>query len=264
MRPEDFERLREHSLFADISAGAMATLGQGALLQRFPRGTVLFEQGDGPDFLHVLIDGSVELIGVAAGMRETVVEIIEPVDAFISAAVLTGQPYLMTARVVHPARLLLLPADAFRAAIVGDPTLAVTMLSSLSRQYRMLVRQITSLKLRTSTQRLACYLLTLTSQPDGTATFELPYDKRRIAARLGMSPENLSRAFAALRPFGVEVQGNRVTLQNIVGFQQQCEIDHLIDEVECPRSVGADGTASAPVTGASADADRARRGAGSS
>lgn len=255
MRPEDFERLREHSLFADISAGAMATLGQGALLQRFPRGTVLFEQGDGADFLHVLMDGSVELIGATAGQRETVVEIIEPVDAFILAAVLTGQPYLMTARVVHPARLLLLPAAAFREAIEVDPGLAVTMLSSLSRQYRMLVRQITNLKLRTSTQRLACYLLTLTSQQDGTATFELPYDKRRIAARLGMSPENLSRAFATLRPMGVEVHGNRVTLQDIVSFRQQCEVDHLIDGVECPRAAAAHATTSALMAGA----DSARR-----
>ncbi len=43
----------------------------------------------------------------------------------------------------------------------------------------------------------------------------LPFDKRLLAARLGCRQENLSRAFAALRGFGVETHGARVILHDI-------------------------------------------------
>lgn len=41
---------------------------------------------------------------------------------------------------------------------------------------------------------------------------EIPVEKRILASRLGMTPENLSRAFAALRSYGVKVDGARVEI----------------------------------------------------
>ena len=41
----------------------------------------------------------------------------------------------------------------------------------------------------------------------GPARFILPFEKRMLAARIGCSQENLSRAFATLRRVGVENSG---------------------------------------------------------
>ena len=49
-------------------------------------------------------------------------------------------------------------------------------------------------------------------RPGRTGTFDLPTEKRLLASLLGMTPENLSRAFAALRPYGVTVNAARVTI----------------------------------------------------
>jgi CRP/FNR family transcriptional activator FtrB len=38
---------------------------------------------------------------------------------------------------------------------------------------------------------------------ESPARIVLPFEKRRLAAKVGCSEENLSRAFSALRPFGV-------------------------------------------------------------
>ncbi len=70
--------------------------------------------------------------------------------------------------------------------------------------------------MRTTAQRLGCYLLELTQEPtENAVTFRLPFDKRLLAAKLGCRQENLSRAFAALRNLGVETHGARVTLHDI-------------------------------------------------
>lgn len=232
MNKEDVDTLTRVSLFRDVPRASLEAITHGALLQRFPKGTALFEQGRIPDFLHVLLEGSVELIGVADDGRQSVVEIVHPIDSFILAAVLTGTPYLMAARVVDPARILLIPAAALRTEIARSPALALTMMASLARQFRMMVRQIKNLKLRTSTQRLGCYLLTLSDEHGVAEEFALPYDKRRIAARLGMTPENLSRAFAALRELGVTTRGNRVRCADLVALRAECRLDRLIDFTE--------------------------------
>ena len=151
MQPEDYERLRDVTLFSELSEETLGALTKGAFLQRFPSQTVLFSQGDLPDFLYVLLEGSVQFTGTAPDERETVVEILKPIDSFMPAAVLTNTPYLVSAKVVHPARILMVPAAAVHQAIAHDANMSLAMLASLSRQYRALLRQVKDLKLRTST-----------------------------------------------------------------------------------------------------------------
>jgi CRP/FNR family transcriptional regulator, transcriptional activator FtrB len=229
MQQQDFARLRQVGLFADLPADTLHAVTDAALLQRFPSQTVLFRQGDTPDFLHILLEGSVQLVGTSLDQRETVVEILMPVDAFMPAAVLTETPYLVSAKVVRAARILMLPAPALREKIAQDAKLAVVMATSLSRQYRALLRQVKDLKLRTSTQRLGCHLLALAGQNGNEGLIELPHDKRLIAARLGMTPESLSRAFSALRKLGVEVHGHRIRLNDVARLREECLPDQFID-----------------------------------
>ena len=68
--------------------------------------SLLFNQAEIPAFAQFLLAGSVELLGVR-GQVETLVELVQPVDLIIPAAVIGGQPYLMRARVYEEAHLLL-------------------------------------------------------------------------------------------------------------------------------------------------------------
>ena len=90
------------------------------------------------------------------------------------------------------------------------------LLRSVSRDFGTMVQQVRDLKLRTTAQRLGCYLLARVKDPDAAkADFRLPFDKGLLAARLGCRQENLSRAFATLRDHGVETHGSRVILHDI-------------------------------------------------
>lgn len=232
MHPEDFKKLRQVSLFEDISADTLQRLVEDAFLQRFPSQTILFRQGELPDFLHVLLEGSLQLTATSYDQHETVVEILEPVETFVPAAVLTNTVYLVSAKIVRAARILMLPASALRESLARDPNLALAIIGSLSRQYRAMLKQVKNLKLRTSTQRLAGYLLELAAENGSESTVELPHDKRLIAARLGMTPESLSRAFSTLRKLGVEVHGHRVQMLDASKLRRYCPPDQLIDRRE--------------------------------
>ena len=75
MRPIEIEPVRRLSLFRDIEPENFGTLVKQALVQRFPARTELFHEGELPDFLHVVIDGSVELYG-SLHDRETAVALL--------------------------------------------------------------------------------------------------------------------------------------------------------------------------------------------
>jgi len=232
MRSRDLEIIRSLPCFEGLDEEQLNTVTTGALLQRFPRETVLFEQGERPDFLHVLVEGSVMLYGSTSDGRETVIEILTPVDTFLLAAALTDTPYLMTAKVLEPSNILMLPARNLREQMAAQPKLALAMLASLASQFRRMVRQVKDLKLRTSTQRLAAFLMHLADPPVDGATFELPVNKQVLASRLGMTPENLSRAFAALADLDIQIKGRTVVIGSIDRLRNYCHPDTLIDDVD--------------------------------
>jgi CRP/FNR family transcriptional activator FtrB len=193
-------------------------------------GEVLSHQGAMPEYLHILLEGQVALTSTAADGTTAVVEVVHPVGHFVLASVLTELPYLMTARTVTRSRLLAIDAAALLRLVASEPSLANTLLRSVSREFRTMVRQVRDLKLRTAAQRLGCYLLARVKDGEAIrAEFRLPFDKGLLAARLGCRQENLSRAFAALRAYGVETHGSRVILHDIPRLKELAAPDDLSD-----------------------------------
>ena len=203
-------------LFERLSASLLERID--AITEQVTAGPdhVLSQQGAMPECLHVLLDGQVALSSTAADGTTALVEVLHPVEHFVMASVLTRLPYLMTARTVTRCRLLAIDASGLMDLVEHEAPLANTLLRSVSREFRTMVRQVRDLKLRTAAQRLGCYLLARVKDGEAVkADFRLPFDKGLLAARLGCRQENLSRAFATLRAYGVETHGGRVILHDI-------------------------------------------------
>lgn len=211
MRIEERPEIARLPLFREMDEAKRERVFAGSFLQVFPPQLTLFELGQHPDFLHVLVDGLVELSATSGG-RDTTMRIVEPVTSFILAAVVNDLPYLMTARTLEPSRILLVPAALVREVIRQDSALMQATMRELALAYRELVRALADMKLRQSAERLGNYLLQEELRQDDGETLQLRAEKRLLASLLGMTPENLSRAFSALAGHGVRVAGSQVTI----------------------------------------------------
>ncbi|MDE0345301.1 MAG: helix-turn-helix domain-containing protein [Boseongicola sp.] len=205
------------------------TLMRGAYVQNFPPRIELIAEGDPSDFLHIVTSGSVDLFSTWNG-RETSMETVCPVSTFILAATIKNAPYLMSARTLEKSRIALIPSQDVRAAFDADQRFARAIVSELAQCYRSVIKAHKNLKLRTSLERLANYLLQQRVHSDDVAEFDLRFEKRRLASMLGMTPENLSRAFKALRPYGVTIEGNRVRIADPEDLVRFAKPDPLIDD----------------------------------
>jgi CRP/FNR family transcriptional regulator, transcriptional activator FtrB len=222
LRPEDRAALARLPLFCDLGSAVLAEITMEASVIKYARNDIIFRQGDAPDALRVVLDGQVGMSGTVADGGETMVEILKAGEMFIAAAVLTQKPFLMSAVALVPSRILALPGERFRRDVRERPDLAYVMLTSLSRHFRSLVREVKDLKLKSAAQRLALYLIGLTARREGSTIVRLPHSKSVIAARVGVRPETLSRAFAHLKGLGVVVDGNAVSMADIPGLRAYC------------------------------------------
>jgi CRP/FNR family transcriptional regulator, transcriptional activator FtrB len=213
MRTADLDHIRQLPLFADIAPAHFDDLVAGAFLQRFPPRVQLIREGDLPDFLHIVVDGLVEVYGTLDD-ADTALGILGANATFIVAAVVRDEVYLTSARTLDTARILMIPAPAVRAVFDVDAAFARAVVGDLAGRYRQLVRDIKGNKLRTGLERLANYIIELQIEQGGKPAVDLPIEKRTLASYLGMAPENLSRALVQLTEHGVEVSGNRITIVN--------------------------------------------------
>lgn len=211
MRAGERPEIAQLPLFAEMNEAQRDRVFAASLLQVFPPQLTLFDVGQKPDFLYVLVDGLVELFTTNAE-RDSTLAIVEPVSSFILAALVTDQPFLMAARTLKPSRVMLIPAGLLREVIKQDGALMQEAMRELAVGYRNMVRALTDMKLRQSTERLGNFLLLESHKRDGAMNLQLRGEKKLLASLLGMTPENLSRAISALSKHGVSVDGGNITI----------------------------------------------------
>jgi CRP-like cAMP-binding protein len=210
-------------LFAALPPGrARRLVGERRPMPLEPRRQI-FAQGDRADAFYVVLDGWVKLYRLTPGGDEAVVGVFTRGESFAEPVMLLGGRYPASAEAASAVRLLEIDAAGFDAAMAEDPSLAVAMLASIVSHADRLAGDIASLKLLPAPRRVAEFLAGQTGAPAGAAAIVLPHDKALLAARLGMTPETLSRAFTALRRLGVEVRRERVSVADVAALRSFAE-----------------------------------------
>jgi CRP/FNR family transcriptional activator FtrB len=224
------DSLRVTPLFRDLDDRVIDRLAIISRIVSVTEDFILCRQGEMAASLFIVLEGQLATSAEAANGTSAVVEVIRPGGAIGLPTLLARLPRPISARAISASRLLSIEAQGLLALVAEEITLVTALLRAEAEDFRALVRQVCDLKLRTTAQRLGCYLLSLS--PDQTANavaLRLPFDKRLLAARLGCRQENLSRAFAALRALGVETHGARVILHDIARLRDYALPDAPFD-----------------------------------
>lgn len=234
MRGADIDVLRQSPLFMDMSEDNFQRLIRPSFVQSFPPRTTLLSEDEPADFLYVVLDGLV-LMSARSVESETVLEILRTGDIFILAAVLNDEICLQSAQTLTGGRVLMIPASLVRGLMSEDVSFMRAIVFETARAYRRLVKELKAQKLRGSVQRLANWIIKESLLNHGADVISIPYEKRTLAAYLGMTPENLSRSFASLSEHGVKVQASLVKITDRQRLMQFATPSRLIDDQEPSR-----------------------------
>ena len=200
-----------------------------ARIRRFPKQTSLFREGEIPNFLHIVVDGMVAVFGAHNG-EETTIEIAGRGSILFLAAAIRNAVHLNSARTLTPSQIVMIPAQIVRDLCDRDAAVARVIIVKLAEHCLSSVRALKNIKLRPSAERLANWILRVDAQQGNQRSIELTFDKRTLASRLGMTPENLSRNLALLSKYGVKSSGRDIVIENPAALERFAKPNALIDD----------------------------------
>lgn len=216
-------------LFCDLDEKSINALLATARRRRFPKQASIVREGAPADFLHIVIEGLVVLFGSHDG-AETTTEIMGPGSVMYLAAVMRNSVYLNSARTLTACRILTIPAQDIHALCEHDHAIARAIINELAERCRCSVRALKNIKLRSSAERLANWILRTGTNQGKDGWIELAFDKRTLASCLGMTPENLSRNLALLAKYGVRNSGPNIVIENASALAEFAKPNALIDD----------------------------------
>ena len=229
MRTHELEQLKSLPLFSEMTAQNLKRLLDAALLQQFPTGVTLLREGEPADFLHVLVDGLVEIYTEQEG-AEWGISLSNPVTTFILAAVVSDQRDLNSARTLADSRVLLIPARHVREAFDQDVAFARIVARELAFAYRAAVKKLKGYMARSSVERLANWILTEAIRDNTPEIVVIPFDRGTLASHIGTTRENLSRNLALLTEHGVRIRGREIVMDRKELLEAFARPQTLIDD----------------------------------
>ena len=194
-----FSRLPQSGLDALAAASRLRDLAEGEALA-----------GEGVSCVFVVVSGEVVIKAGGTASR------LGPGESLGEDVVLGRQPAMASAFASLPSRVLEVPGAAVIDYLEAHFDVAIQLISVLATQLREQVREITDLKMQSTAERLAGFLVGLAGEVTGRAVVRLPCEKRQLADHLGMDPATLSRAFAKLRDKGVSAsRSDKVEISDV-------------------------------------------------
>ena len=215
--------LREFPFFMGVDDATLQRLAAEAKVETHAAGAALFRQGERITTMSFVARGFVKLTRTAASGDETLIGMRTDGASLIEAPVRADETHHYSAEAVGPATALKIPAGRFARLMADNPSLALAALVDAKRTVAELTGEIESLKASSAEHRLVRFLISFCPPEDDHCRFRLPYDKRLVAARLGVTQETLSRSFARLRAYGVRTEARGIGIESVARLRAQFE-----------------------------------------
>jgi CRP/FNR family transcriptional regulator len=192
---DDSRRLLEATgLFDGVNEESYAELMSFSSWCWLANKEVLYRQGDPPEFIFVLAEGSVKLVHRCGGTREHVVRLVTSGEVFAESALFSADEYETNAIALEDSRLLAISARPFVECLRRRPDLAWNVLVRFAKRIDQLVTQTELLATHSAEQKVAAYLLgKYRAAPVGAAAVQSTCRRSDLASMLALAPETLCR-----------------------------------------------------------------------
>jgi CRP/FNR family transcriptional regulator, cyclic AMP receptor protein len=193
------EVLAQTEFFAGASPDALTALTAIARERHLIRGDVLFNEGDEPDALYVVLKGRVAIANQSFDNRESVYALMEPGDLFGEMSMLDNLPRSALARALEPSTVLSIPNGPVLELLQSNPAMLWGVTKLLAGRIRAMDEALSDSVFLDVTGRTAKRLLELA---DGADEFVLPVTQEELAGMVGASRERVNKAIASFIRLG--------------------------------------------------------------
>ena len=211
------EVLARAGIFQGVDPAAVEVLTESLDRVEFPRGTVIFNEGEPGDRLFIVQSGKVKIGRRSPDGRENLLSIFGPSDMFGELSIFDPGPRTSTATCVTDVRAYSMDRTALKEWISQRPEIAEQLLRVVARRLRRTNNLLADLIFTDVPGRVAKALLQLAqrfgSQEAGLLRVTHDLTQEEIAQLVGASRETVNKALADFAARGwLRLEGKSVLI----------------------------------------------------
>jgi CRP/FNR family transcriptional regulator, cyclic AMP receptor protein len=195
--------LREEHLFCNLSVAAVQHLNEIKSTAVYPKGAMLFIEGQQPRGVFVLCSGKVKLSTTSRAGKTIITKLSEAGDVLGLNAVISNRPYEVSAEMMEPGQANFISRESLLQFLKDYGEVALRVAEQLSRNYYTAYEEIRTLGLATSpSEKFAKLLLSWSAKAmrdEGAAQMKLTLTHEEIAEIIGTTRETVSRLFSEFK-----------------------------------------------------------------
>jgi len=220
--------VREERVFCNLPPRAVQKLAAISSSATYPKGAILFVEGQEPRGVFVICNGRVKLTASSAEGKSLITRIAEAGEVVGLPATLSGKPYELTAEALEPIQANFVAREEFLQFLQENGEAALRVAELLSDIYHSAHRELRYLGLSgKAAQKLARFLLDFAGSQEaenGTIRATMTLTHEEIAEMVGASRETVTRLFGSFKKQQlIEVHGSTLIVKNKSGLQKIVE-----------------------------------------
>jgi CRP/FNR family transcriptional regulator len=180
-----------------MSPALRARVAEVGRLKAYPRGELIFAEGDPSDAFIVIVSGRVKVFKSTPAGKEIILEIFGAGDPLGAVAVYEGAPFMASAFTLEPTQTLRIEQSAFFRLLEQDPAFVRGLLSGLTIRLAELTRRLAELSGARVEARFARLFLKLCDQigkrERGGVFVPMPLSRQELADLSGTTIETAIR-----------------------------------------------------------------------
>lgn len=182
---------------AGLPQGLFAPFFAAGHPMSYPKGQIIYIQGQEPEYLYCLGSGAVRTLMTSDEGEVRLLTTYGPGSIFGEASFFDGMPRVSTAEAATDCKIVRLSHDKVSELFRAHPELASAMITYLARTVRLLSGHVDTMSFQSAQQRLANLLL---NHPQGD---EIHVTHEELAAALGLSRVTISRLLGSFARQGL-------------------------------------------------------------
>jgi len=212
-------RRHDSESFCDLPDAALRALDSVKFTTLYPRGALLFVEGQPARGVYVLCSGRVKLSATSRNARVIITRIVRAGEILGLCAALSGAPYEVTAETLEPAQVNFVRRADFLRLLSSHSEASLRAAQQLGRNYSAALEQVRMLGLSNSAAaKLARFLLEVGAAAAGSGRadrLKLALTHEEIGQLIGASRETVTRLFSEFKHENlIQVRGATLLLND--------------------------------------------------
>ena len=208
----------EPTFLDGLDLDARAALIAAGRPRRYPRGSLVFAEGDEGQDVLVVRSGAVKVVVGAPSGREVILDVLHPGEILGELSAVDGGARSATVLALEPTEVLVLSQDRFQQLLRDHSSIGRALLGVLSLRLRGAARRQLEFGANDAIGRVCLRIIDLRQrygqvQADGRVVVQVPFSQADLANWAGLSREAVVKGLRSLRSLGwIDSDGNRITL----------------------------------------------------